>query len=478
MTGIGARDPFPGGWLHDQWVPESGALPVGGPAPAVLAGSGGRFGQVPGDEKASSGPGRFFVNDAATTETIGWWERLWGPFWVLPSTICALAVVAGLLLPRIDEALTDDLPYLFGGGAESARSLLSTIASAMISVTGLVFSITMVVMQLASSQFTPRLLGSFLGSRITQVTLGVFTSSFVFALIVLRDVRGGQDPFVPQLSVTVAFLLVLASVALFFAFIHHITVSIQVSRVIDRIAKQTVRTLQRGDDEWGDDSAGPASSLTWPQAPGPSVTVSTGSGHGVVQRVRYTDLVETAHRAGVVVELRTRVGEVRHQGQELAVVHGTLAGDDLIEQVRGSFGLGNERSMPQDPEFGVRQLVDIAERALSPGINDPTTAVQVLDELHRILRVAGARADRSPHLVDASGTVRVVDLPTTFSRLLDLSLDEIAHYGKDSLQVPRRIEALLDDLEGSAREEHVAVVTAKRASLSRQTCATSPADPH
>ena len=138
------------------------------------------------------------VGPVGDPETIGWWERLWGPFWVLPSMICALAVAAGLLLPRIEAALTDDLPYLFGGGAESARSLLSTIASAMISVTGLVFSITMVVMQLASSQFTPRLLGSFLSSRITQVTLGVFTSSFVFALIVLRDVRGGDEPFVPR----------------------------------------------------------------------------------------------------------------------------------------------------------------------------------------------------------------------------------------------------------------------------------------
>jgi uncharacterized membrane protein len=422
----------------------------------------GRITQMVRTTDTEPGGARRTVGPVGDPETIGWWERLWAPFWVLPSTICALAVVAGVVLPRVDEALTEDLPYLFGGGAESARSLLSTIASAMISVTGLVFSITMVVMQLASSQFTPRLLGSFLSSRITQVTLGVFTSSFVFALIVLRDVRGGDDPFVPQLSVTVAFLLVLASVALFFAFIHHITVSIQVSKVIDRVADQTVRALQQGDDEWGDTST---PSPSWSQAPGPSVTVSAGSGHGVVQRVRYIDLVETARRAGVVVELTTRVGEVRHRGQSLAVVHGAFADDDVIDKVRSSFGLGKERSMPQDPEFGVRQLVDIAERALSPGINDPTTAVQVLDELHRILRVAGSRADRSPHLVDADGTVRVLDLPTTFARLLDLSLDEIAHYGKDSLQVPRRIDTLLDDLWGSVRDEHGAAVTAKRTAL-------------
>lgn len=415
------------------------------------------------DEHGGPGTVRRTVGPVGDPETVGWWERLWRPFWVLPSTICLLAVAAGVLLPRLDAALTGDLPYLFGGNADSARSLLSTIASAMISVTGLVFSITMVVMQLASSQFSPRLLGGFLGSRITQATLGVFTSSFVFALIVLRDVRGGDEPFVPQLSVTVAFLLVLASVALFFAFIHHITLSIQVSQVIDRISSHTVSTLEKGDDDvWDDRSAVPPA---WSQAEGPSVVVSTGSGHGVVERVHYTDLVQAAERAGAVVEVRTRAGEVRHRGQELAVVHGALAGDRVVDEVRACFGLGKERSMQQDPEFGVRQLVDIAERALSPGINDPTTAVQVLDELHRILRVAGARADRSAHLVDGSGTVRVLDAPTTFARLLDLSLDEVAHYGKDSLQVPRRIEALLDDLEGSVRAEHAAVVVAKRAAL-------------
>ena len=415
------------------------------------------------DEDSGPCTVRRTVGPVGDPETVGWWERLWRPFWVLPSTICLLAVGAGLLLPRVDAALTGDLPYLFGGNADSARSLLSTIASSMISVTGLVFSITMVVMQLASSQFSPRLLGGFLGSRITQTTLGVFTASFVFALIVLRDVRGGAEPFVPQLSVTVAFLLVLASVALFFAFIHHITLSIQVSQVIDRISGQTLSTLEKGDDDaWGDSSAAAA---TWSPATGPSVVVSTGSGHGVVERVHYSDLVEAAERADAVVELRTRAGEVRHRGQELAVVHGALAGDRVVDEVRAAFGLGKERSMQQDPEFGVRQLVDIAERALSPGINDPTTAVQVLDELHRILRVAGARADRSAHLVDGSGTVRVLDAPTTFARLLDLSLDEVAHYGKESLQVPRRIEALLDDLEGSVRPQHAAVVVAKRSAL-------------
>ncbi|WP_299441357.1 DUF2254 domain-containing protein [uncultured Phycicoccus sp.] len=411
------------------------------------------------------GPGsvRRTIGPLGDPETVGWWESLWRPFWVLPAVILGVAAVAGATIPRIDEHLLGDVVYLFGGNADSARSLLSTIASAMISVTGLVFSITMVVMQLASSQFTPRLLGSFLGSRVVQVTLGVFTASFVFALMVLRDVRAGDSPFVPQLSVTLAFGLVLASVGLFLAFIHHITDSIQVSEVVDRIAVSTVRTLEEGSDaEWDDSSAVPPS---WSQQPGPMVTVTSGEGHGVVQRIHYTRLAECAERAGVVVELLTRAGEVRHRGQELAVVHGAHADDEVVDAVREAFGLGSERTLPQDPEFGLRQLVDIAERALSPGINDPTTAVQVLDELHRVLRVAAIRPDRSAYIVDGSGTVRVLDRPPTFAGMLDLALDEIAHYGAETLQVPRRIDALLADLESMARPEHAATVVAKRADL-------------
>ncbi|MBR7744583.1 DUF2254 domain-containing protein [Phycicoccus sp. BSK3Z-2] len=411
------------------------------------------------------GPGavRRTVGPLGDPETLGWWDRLWRPFWVLPVAITVGAGVLGVLLPVLDAMVLGTVPVLFEGNVESARSLLSTIASAMISVTGLVFSITMVVMQLASSQFTPRLLATFLGSRVVQATLGVFTSSFMFALIVLRTIRGGESVFVPQLSVTVAFALVIASVGLFFAFIHHITDAIQVDKVIDRVAAATVAALRSGtDEEWADRSAAPPS---WSQGDGPSVLVTTRDRHGVVQRVHYSHLVACAEQAGVVVELLTRPGEVRHTGQELARVHGAAADDPVLDRVRDCVGLGRERTLQQDPEFGVRQLVDVAERALSPGVNDPTTAVQVLDELHRILRVVATRPDRSAYVVDGGGTVRVVDRPTTFARLVDLALDEVAHYGRDTLQVPRRIGALLDDVEAAARPEHAATVAAKRTAL-------------
>ena len=417
------------------------------------------------EQPVGHGSVRRTIGPLGDPETLGWWERLWKPFWVLPSAITLTAAALGVALPFVDEHLLGDVPWLFEGNVDSARSLLSTIASAMISVTGLVFSITMVVMQLASSQFTPRLVGSFLGNRITQVTLGVFTSSFVFALIVLRDIRGGSTVFVPQLAITFGFLLVLASVALFFAFIHHITESIQVSEVIHRISTTTVTALERGsEEEWDDSSAVPP---LWSSDDAPSVLVRTGDAHGAIQRVHFSHLVKCAEKADVVVELLVAAGEVRHQGQPLALVHGAHADDEIVDQVRGAFGLGRERTVHQDPEFGVRQLVDIAERALSPGINDPTTAVQVLDELHRILRVAAIRPDRSPYLVDGQDRVRVVDRPMTFARLLDLAVDEIAHYGQETLQIPRRISALLDDVEEAARTEHAATTAAKRRRLGK-----------
>jgi len=133
-----------------------------------------------------------------------WWDRIWDPFWALPGVIAVLSLLLGLGIPTFDDALGNPVPDVFRGGDAGARALLGTIAGAMISVTGLVFSITMVILQLASSQFTPRIIGSFLDSRITQVTLGVFTGSFLYALSVLRAVRGDDGVPVPQTGVAIA----------------------------------------------------------------------------------------------------------------------------------------------------------------------------------------------------------------------------------------------------------------------------------
>ena len=231
-----------------------------------------------------------------SVEASSWWHNVWRPFWAVPAACAVSAVALGLALPLLDEGLQTELPYVFQGGPSGARNLLGTIATGMISMTGLVFSITMVVLQLASSQFTPRVLGSFLERRITQATLGVFTASFVFALTVTRSVRGDYGEtgtFVPQVSVTAAFVLVLASVGCFLAFIHHITSSIEVSQVISRIGE---RTLGLADDMYPHEvtEAGIHTGPTWsPEPDTPRVALSTRTRHGSLTYVDYPALVRS-----------------------------------------------------------------------------------------------------------------------------------------------------------------------------------------
>lgn len=385
------------------------------------------------------------------------WDRVWRPFWVLPAVICVLAVAAGLLIPYLDRIADDDIPYIFGGGPESARSLLGTIAGAMISVTGLVFSVTLVALQLASSQFTPRVLQEFLHSRIVQVTLGIFAASFIYSLTVLRAVQGDfQDitAFVPQAAISVAFLLVLASVAMFLVFIHHITTSIQVASMISDVGDETVTVAKR----YYSHQSSVSSPLRWEPPTGvPCLEVRERDWHGVVGQVRHRRMVELAQEHDVVIEIAEPVGAFVPNDGLLARVWGRLGREDDPDQVRravlGNIELSQDRLTHQDPEFGVRKLVDIGERALSPGINDPTTAVQVVDELHRILRLVVGRFD-PPSVVTVEEQVRLVHRPQPVAGLIDLALEELLHYASGSLQVPRRMVAMIDDLLTVTRPEH------------------------
>ncbi|SEE94004.1 DUF2254 domain-containing protein [Ruania alba] len=400
------------------------------------------------------------------------WARLWQPFWALPLAICLVAVVIGAAMPEVERVFADQLPGVFDGGPEGARSVLSTIASAMISVTGLVFSITMVVLQLASSQFSPRVLGNFLHSRITQMTLGVFVASFIFSLTVLRVVRSAtatHEAFVPQVSVGLALLLVGLSVISLIAFIREITTSIQVSQVISDIGDATVRLVEGMRPEpVGEDGAvlgkysEPDESISWSADPDQArLPVHMGERHGHLVSIDYAALLTIAEDLDVVLVCEITVGEFRAEGQPLATIWGrsvdSSGGDEAmaaVARVRSAFVFGTERSMFQDPAFGVRQLVDIAERALSPGINDPTTAVQVIDELHRILRPLVQQPDARPYITDSDGVLRVVHTPPDVEQMVRLAVTEIMHYGDGSIQVPARLRTMLDDLVAVGRTEH------------------------
>lgn len=389
------------------------------------------------------------------------WHRLWERFWTLPAACCVLAFTLGLLLPEVDDRYIGGNILVFGGGPDGARSLLSAIVTSMISVTGLVFSITVVSLQLASSQFSPRVLRAFLDSRITQLTLGLFAGTFLYSLVVLREVRGDADvaAFVPQLSVTGAFALVVAAVAQFVVYIHHITNSIRVVTIIGSVGQDTRRLIDALEHDEGQGHL----ELGEPTA------VVTSSGHGTVTEVRRDVLVRRAAKAGVVLVVVPSVGDFVAAGMPLVEVHGEGEVDEGA--VRDAVRLEPERSMAEDVGFGFRQLVDIAERALSPGINDPTTAVQVLDEVHELLRRMAAVPDPGPGHVDDDGRLRLVVHRVPFASVLRLAVEEIAHYGKDSVRIRPRLEAMLDDLAAVAHVQHRSTVEAVRARLARDDAA-------
>lgn len=391
----------------------------------------------------------------------GIWLRLRDEFWAIPLLCTFLALALGIVLGGIDQSLGTSraLPFLFGGGPEGARALLTAVITAMISFTGLVFSITIVVLQLTSSQFSPRVIRTFLQDRFIQLVLGVFVATFVYGMVVLRSVHGTADhkPVVPQLAITVAFMFVLASVVVFLFYIHHIAQSIRAATIITRIGDDTRELLEQRHPA----DADPA-----------ELALPTGTGHevasvslGVVREVDDAVLRRLAEKHGCVVCVIPSMGAFVPAGAPLVRVFGDdpPRDGDLCSAVK----LGDERSLDQDVGFGLRQLVDIAERALSPGINDPSTAVQVVDQLHDILRRLCTRPIvPRQHRADDGGLA--VDVPQPgFADYLDLAVDEIAHWGSESDRVMRRLETMLEDQRSAARPEHRPVVMGKLQAIHR-----------
>jgi uncharacterized membrane protein len=377
------------------------------------------------------------------------WTRLRDTFWVVPLTFALAAVFLGLGLTAFDDWLDTslELPLLFAGGPEGARSVLSAIITSMISFTGLVFSITIVVLQLTSSQFSPRVLRTFLRDWVNQVALGVFVATFVYSLVVLRAVRGTAetDTFVPQISVTVAFGFVLASVAVFLLYIDHIAQSIRAATIVTQIGEDTRVAIERthpSDTE-------PRTRVPPPATAGRRVASDAS---GVVQQVDDRALLELAEAHGVTIRMVRAVGEFVPEGAALLEVHGADLPDEA--SLRAAVHLGKERVLDDDPGFGLRQLVDIAERALSPGINDPTTAVQVIDQLHDLLRLLAARPLPERQTLGEDGRLAVHVPQPTFEDHLHLAVDEIAHWGADSPRVQRRLRAMLVDVQEAALPEN------------------------
>jgi uncharacterized membrane protein len=358
-----------------------------------------------------------------------------------PLVYAAGAVVVGLTVPRLEAAFLPDLRAQMATG--TATAVLSAIASGMLPLTGLVFSLAFVMVQFSATAYSPRLVAWLAGSALMRHSLGVFTATFLYAVAALGWVDRGGTGKVPLLSVWLAIALLLVSVVFFVLLVERL-VMLQISHVLAYAGDKGREVIERDYVPLGEGGRGeggePADHL-----PAEGQVVLHRGGPAVVQAIDVQRLVRLAEREGAVVAMAWAVGDTVVDGMPLLRVHGGTR-PVAEDRLRGLVRLGHERTFEQDPKYAIRMLVDIAIRALSPAINDPTTAVQALDQIEDLLLRLG-RADLAAGRVrDARGSLRLAFPVPKWEDFLVLALDEIRYCGASSIQVMRRMRALLQDL--------------------------------
>jgi len=380
------------------------------------------------------------------------WSDLRSSFWFMPSLIVVGSIVFAAALIEADSAGSDQWlsqwPRLFGAGAEGARQMLSTLAGSMMSVMGITFSMTLLALALASSQYTSRILRNFMRSRVTQVTLGIFAGIFVYCLIVLRTIRGGDAEFVPSLAVFFAFFMALGGVGVLIFFIHHIASSIQASSIIASIAHETIAAIDRlfpeklghgpDEDEGQEQVLGSLDKRTWYPVP---AAVS-----GYIQSVDNDALLGLARDRKTIVRMDRGIGAFVVQNTALASLALTYPPDqEMIAALNGAYSISRHRTIEQDPAFGIRQIVDIALKALSPGINDTSTAVICVDYLTAILTRLAVRQFPSSHRYDGE-SLRVITIAPTFEGLLAEAFDQIRRSAEGNVAIMARMLGAIDTI--------------------------------
>ncbi|MFO7593387.1 MAG: DUF2254 domain-containing protein [Pseudomonadota bacterium] len=389
------------------------------------------------------------------------WDRIHSSFWFLPTAMAGGAMLLAFATVALDTPITDwlslNLGLTFTGGAEGASSLLGAIAGSMITIAGVVFSMTLVALSLASSQLGPRLLSTFMRDTKTQMVLGTFVATFLYCLLVLRTIRRADEIlFVPHLSVSLGVLLAVVSMVVLIFFIHHVSVSIQANEIVARVGKELIEGIERLFPE----TIGTGAPRI-PTAPPDADFLDTfdrearpieADCDGYLQFIDGDALMALAMQEDIVIRLLRRPGHYIVATGPLALVWpGNRVTDQLMERVNDAFALGNQRTSGQDIEFAVNQLVEIAIRALSPGVNDPFTAMTCVDHLGSGLCRLAQREMPSRYRHDTQDQLRLIAPVFTFPDVTDAAFNQIRQYSRSSTAVTIR---LLETITEVARYAH------------------------
>ncbi len=371
---------------------------------------------------------------------------------------CGLTLAAAALQAEVVWDGRAGSSWLYEGGSDGARALLSTIAASIITVGGVAFSITIVTLTQASQQFGPRLLRNFMQDRSNQLVLGTFVGTFAYCLVILRTIRSMEENvFVPQVGVSGAFALALLCLAVLVYFIHHTSLSLQAPVVIAGLGRLLQAALARHLMPGPKDGA-PVDREP-PGDPLPSTVPADGSvveadRSGYLQVVDLDVLLDLAQRNELVWRLAVRPGDFVIARRPLLTAHPAAAvSPELDSAARQAFIIGEHRTEEQDAHFVIRQLVEVAIRALSPGINDPFTAMGCVDWLAASLTEVARCGLRAPHRGDLDGRLRVVAVNPGFAGLLDAAFDEIRRHARGYAGMRLHLLAALAQIGAAATVE-------------------------
>lgn len=376
-------------------------------------------------------------------KVLSWVDAVRSSYWFIPTLMSLVAVLLSFIMVRLDQQYEliwlRNLGFVFINQPDGARSLLSTVASSMIGVAGTTFSITLAVLTLTSSQFGPRLLSTFMRDTGNQVVLGTFAATFLYCLLVLRTVRDASETvgpaFVPHLAVSLAVFFAAGSLGVFIYFIHHTADSIQAATILARISSDLTRLIPKVFPEELAENAAPER----PTPPLPEASEATrlaASKSGYLQAVDEAGLLAFAKERGVLVRSLHRPGTFVVEGRPLAYLWPEEELDKKsVQRARANFTLGSRRTPLQDLDFLFDQLTEVALRALSPGINDPVTAMRCLDRIGQGLSQLAARRPPSPQRYDEEGRLRLLLPEPDLEELVANTLGAIRRFSGDNLLV-------------------------------------------
>ena len=380
------------------------------------------------------------------TKAQNYWKRLTSTLWFIPTLLTLGGALLGLLLVAFDyyfDTRIDSFSKFWEVQPSGARDMLAVVAGSMITVAGTVFSITIVALTLASTQFSPRILRNFMRDSGNQIVLGVFVGIFAYCIVVLRTIRESDNEsanFVPTLAVAVGVVLGLVGVGFLIYYIHHIGTSIQATSIISQIAAETTREIEKNylseyaEKKYDTQIIAELPAMNWRKIP------STETGY--VQNADTDALLVLAEKYDLVVQMRRRVGEFTVKDLPLLQIASENAdftiNKNLISEFNEAYDIGDFRTVEGDVAFGIRQIVDISLKALSPAVNDTTTALSCIDYLTAIL-VSLAKCASPPPLYFAGKKLRLVVNPQRFEDYFDLALNQLRQNSSGNVAIILRL---------------------------------------